>query len=214
MSPNAVSTSVRGIGVAVITSMSGALPLAVIARRWWTPKRCCSSTIASTRSWKTTASWNSACVPMTMSIAPRCDAVEHVGALAALLAAGEDRRCAGRPLGERRDGRKMLAGEDLGRRHQRRLAAGLGGARHGEQRRPPSCRSRHRPAAGAACARARRDRRGSRPAPAPASRSANRAARRGSSPRSRRRRSAGARPAAATCARTSASEIWPASNSS
>ena len=51
MSPNAVSTSVRGIGVAVITSMSGASPLAVIARRWCTPKRCCSSTTASTRSW-------------------------------------------------------------------------------------------------------------------------------------------------------------------
>ena len=33
ISPKAVSTSVRGMGVAVITSMSGALPLAVMARR-------------------------------------------------------------------------------------------------------------------------------------------------------------------------------------
>jgi hypothetical protein len=33
MSPKAVSTSVRGIGVAVITSMSGASPLALMASR-------------------------------------------------------------------------------------------------------------------------------------------------------------------------------------
>ena len=32
MSPKAVSTSVRGIGVAVITSMSGASPLAVMRK--------------------------------------------------------------------------------------------------------------------------------------------------------------------------------------
>ena len=96
MSPKAVSTSVRGIGVAVITSMSGASPLAVIASRWCTPKRCCSSTIASTRSWKTTASWNSAWVPTTMSIAPDCEAVEDFGALAAFFAAGEDCRASGR----------------------------------------------------------------------------------------------------------------------
>ena len=54
MSPKEVSTSVRGIGVAVITSMSGASPLAVSASRWWTPKRCCSSTTTSARSWNST----------------------------------------------------------------------------------------------------------------------------------------------------------------
>ena len=133
MSPKAVSTSVRGIGVAVITSMSGALPLAVIARRWCTPKRCCSSTIASTRSWNTTASWNSAWVPMTISVVPDAMPSRIIGALAAFLAAGEDCRLQAGPRGERGDGREMLAGQDLGRRHQRRLAAGFGGARHGEQ---------------------------------------------------------------------------------
>ncbi len=46
MSPKEVSTSVRGIGVAVITSTSTASPLAASARRWCTPKRCCSSTTA------------------------------------------------------------------------------------------------------------------------------------------------------------------------
>ena len=37
-------------------------------------------------------------------------------------------------FGERRDGGEMLARQDLGRRHQRGLAAGLDGARHGQQR--------------------------------------------------------------------------------
>ena len=134
MSPKAVSTSVRGIGVAVITSMSGASPLAVSARRWCTPKRCCSSTTASARSRKTTASWNSACVPTTMSIAPVARPARIVGALAALFAAGQDRGRSPAALGQRRDGREMLARQDFGRRHQRRLAAGLDRARHGEQR--------------------------------------------------------------------------------
>ena len=155
MSPKAVSTSVRGIGVAVITSMSGALPLAVIARRWWTPKRCCSSTIASTRSWKTTASWNSACVPMTMSIAPEAMPVEYLGALAALFAAGQDRRAAGRPArraarwSQNAGGRgfRSAPSAPIGRRLRRRAPWRAG--------RPRSCRSRRRPAAGAACARAR-----------------------------------------------------------
>ena len=62
-----------------------------------------------------------------------CDAVEDVGALAALFAAGEDRGRQAGARGERRDGGEMLAREDFGRRHQGRLAAGLGGARHGEQ---------------------------------------------------------------------------------
>ncbi|GJE46839.1 hypothetical protein AEGHOMDF_6048 [Methylobacterium soli] len=70
MSPKKVSASVRGIGVAVITRKSTASPLAPRARRWCTPKRCCSSTTARPRSWNTTLSWNTAWVPTRMSIAP------------------------------------------------------------------------------------------------------------------------------------------------
>ena len=59
---------------------------------------------------------------------------EHLGALAAALAAGQDRdRDAGRG-GERRDRVEMLARQDLGRRHQRGLAAGLDHGGGGEQR--------------------------------------------------------------------------------
>ena len=61
--------SVRGIGVAVITSWCGTWlpdsPLSRSARRWCTPKRCCSSTIASASEAKATLSCISACVPTT-----------------------------------------------------------------------------------------------------------------------------------------------------
>ena len=50
------------------------------------------------------------------------------------VAAGQKHRLDAGRLGERRDGRKMLAGEKLGRRHQRGLAAGLDHIRHGDQR--------------------------------------------------------------------------------
>ena len=59
---------------------------------------------------------------------------EQFVALAAALAAGEDRdRDAGRG-GERRDGVEMLARQDFGRRHQRGLAAAFDHGRGGEQR--------------------------------------------------------------------------------
>ena len=60
----------RGIGVAVITSMSGAAPLAESARRWCTPKRCCSSTTTRPRRWNSTPAWKSACVPTTICASP------------------------------------------------------------------------------------------------------------------------------------------------
>ncbi len=80
-------------------------------------------------------------------------------ALAALLAAGQDRHPQSCALGQRRDRGEMLPGKDFGRRHQRRLSAGLDRARHGKQR--------HHGLAGAdvalqqpaACARAPRGRR-------------------------------------------------------
>ena len=132
-----------------------------------------------------------------MSIAPSPSPASVVGALAALFAAGQDRDAQAGALGQRRDRGEMLAGQDFGRRHQRRLAAGLDGARHGEQR--------HHRLAGADIALQQaqhalglaRGRRRSRPAPVPASRSANRAGRRAALRRRGRRRSAAGRTAAA-----------------
>ena len=60
--------------------------------------------------------------------------LQHLGALAAAFAAGEDRDADAGGFGERRDGREMLARQDFGRRHQRRLPAGLDHGRGGEQR--------------------------------------------------------------------------------
>ncbi len=49
---------------------SSARPSPRSARRCATPKRCCSSTIASPSRWNSTASWISACVPTTSWAAP------------------------------------------------------------------------------------------------------------------------------------------------
>ncbi len=64
-SPYTVSASVRGMGVAVITSTSGLQPLRRSTARCITPKRCCSSTTTSPRRANVTASCTSACVPTT-----------------------------------------------------------------------------------------------------------------------------------------------------
>ncbi len=72
-SPKTVIATVRGIGVAVMTRTCGREPsrdFAARAARCSTPKRCCSSTTTSARSWKSTFSWISACVPMTMPASP------------------------------------------------------------------------------------------------------------------------------------------------
>ena len=50
----------------------------------------------------------------------------------AVAAGQQGERDAGR-LGERRDGGVVLAGQELGRRHQRGLRAGLDGGQHGEE---------------------------------------------------------------------------------
>ena len=124
----------RGIGVAVITSVSGAAPLAESARRWCTPKRCCSSMTARPRRWNSTPDWKSACVPTAICRSAARDPLERLAPLGRAHAAGEQHGLDARRLGERRDGRKMLARQKLGRRHQRRLAAGLDDVGHGEQR--------------------------------------------------------------------------------
>ena len=68
--------------------------------------------------------------------------------------------------GERLQGRVMLAREDLGRRHQRRLRAGSRPRSASPAARRRSCRCRHRPAAAASCGAAPPCRRRSRRSPA------------------------------------------------
>ena len=63
----------RGIGVAVMCSTCGASPAGALrssARRWLTPKRCCSSTTATASRSKDTASSISACVPTSSFSSP------------------------------------------------------------------------------------------------------------------------------------------------
>ena len=78
-SANSVIARVRGIGVALIMSMCGssASPSGLLsaslprrARRWATPKRCCSSMIARPSRAKRTCSSITACVPTTSAASP------------------------------------------------------------------------------------------------------------------------------------------------
>ena len=68
------------------------------------------------------------------SISPAASARENVLALAAALAPGEDGEPDAGGRGERRDGGKMLARQNFGRRHEGRLPAGLDHMRRGKQR--------------------------------------------------------------------------------
>ena len=95
---------------------------------------------------------------------------QDVAARAAALAPGQQRDLQAGGLRHRRDGGEVLPGQDLGRRHDGGLAAGLDHRRAGQQARRPSCPSRRRPAAGAACGAAGRDRPRCRPARGPATR--------------------------------------------
>ena len=155
----------RGIGVAVITRISTASPLAESARRCCTPKRCCSSTTARPRSRKATLSWISAWVPTAMSMAPEARALQRTSPLGRRVAPGDQGEAHAGLERARREAGEVLAREDLGRRHHHRLAAALDDVGHGEERDQASCPSRRRPAAAAACAPALRGRRGFRPAP-------------------------------------------------
>ena len=122
------------MGVAVITRTSVAPPLAVSARRWWTPKRCCSSTTTSAEIVEGDAGLEEGVGADQQVDGAVGEAGEDRLALAALLAAGEDGEADAGGLGQRRDGAGVLANQQLGRRHQRRLAAGLDDVRGGEQR--------------------------------------------------------------------------------
>ena len=75
-----VMASVRGMGVALMLSWCGTMrprtvsPFLVSARRWPTPKRCCSSTMDRPSRWNSTWSWISACVPTTSCTLPSATA--------------------------------------------------------------------------------------------------------------------------------------------
>ncbi len=60
--------------------------------------------------------------------------VDDLRALAAALAPGEERDAQARRSAEVADGLEMLARQELGRRHQRRLRARFHGGGHGQQR--------------------------------------------------------------------------------
>ena len=70
-SPKTVIATVRGMGVAVITSRCGNSPWGPRRpSRCSTPKRCCSSTTTKPRSLNSTPSESSACVPITIWAVP------------------------------------------------------------------------------------------------------------------------------------------------
>ena len=155
----------RGIGVAVITSTSGASPLVDSASRWCTPKRCCSSTTT------------------------RPSRRNHAGLEERMRADGDLRLPGGDPLqrlaraparGPCRSGarprcrlppRAARWWKNAGGPEARSAPSAPPGRRprrHAPWRsaRRSSCRSRHRPAAAAACGSRRRGRARSRQAPA------------------------------------------------
>ena len=63
----------------------------------------------------------------------RFESVADRGTRAPLLAPGQQRNRYARQRRQRLDRRQMLAGQDFGRRHQRRLMAGLDRRQHGEK---------------------------------------------------------------------------------
>ena len=117
-----------------MTRMSAASPLAPRSMRWRTPKRCCSSTIARRRSRKATSSLEEGVGADEDAGLAGGERPELPGALAALVAAGQEGEADAGDIGERPQRLEVLARQDLGRGHQRRLAAGLDGGEHGEER--------------------------------------------------------------------------------
>ena len=93
-SPNTVSASERGIGVADMASRCGLSAFCVSARRWPTPKRCCSSITASPSRGSSTDSENSACVPTTIETDAVLEPARELVALARRRRAGEQAPCA------------------------------------------------------------------------------------------------------------------------
>ena len=100
------------------------------ARAGATPKRCCSSTTQTARLANSTSASISAWVPTTRPSSPAASRARVSRRRAAGVAPGEQRerdRLAGEQPVERR---RVLLGERLGRRHQRRLVARLERPQH------------------------------------------------------------------------------------
>ena len=134
MSPYCASVRLRGIGVAVITSRSAALALCAEVHALAHPEAVL-----------LVDDGEAEVAEGDVLLEERVGADEDVdlagrqrgepgGALGALVAAGQDVEPHPGGLGERLQRQEVLAGEDLGRGHQRRLAAGLDGGEHGEER--------------------------------------------------------------------------------
>ena len=137
--------TVRGIGVAVMTSTCGAVPLARSASRCSTPKRCCSSMTTRPRSLNSTPSLSSAWVPTTMPASPSRCLSQRGPARGGAERAGQQRDpgrlvraaelAATRQRTEQLTQRPgVLLGEHLGRGEQCRLAAAVDDGEHRPQR--------------------------------------------------------------------------------
>ena len=72
-SPYSIKANVLGIGVAVITKVSGLFPFAAIAVLCFTPNLCCSSVTTKPKFLNVTFSVIKACVPISTSISPFCN---------------------------------------------------------------------------------------------------------------------------------------------
>ena len=163
MSPKYVRTNVRGIGVAVMTSISAAAPFSP------RPDADGRQTMLFVDHGKPEVAEDNAFLKQGMGADHNIDAAsastgEGFSARSSRVAAGEERQSEPGGFAERRESLMMLAGENFGRRHQRRLPPGLDDRRHGKQSNNASCRIRHRLAKAAACGSARQDRRRFRPA--------------------------------------------------
>ncbi len=162
-SPYFASASVRGIGVAVMCSTCGAsrspidsppgtapAPFPSSAARWRTPKRCCSSTTATASARKRTSGSINACVPTISPSSPLASLPRVSSRRRAVVepvsSAAEHRLGADQPL----QGREVLLGERLRRRHQRGLQPVLDRSAASRTAPPPSSRCPPPPSAASA----------------------------------------------------------------
>ncbi len=114
--------------------MSGCSPLARSAARCMTPKRCCSSMIASPSSRNAIGSSTSACVPTTRWSDPPASSASSLAPLLRRRRAGQERDPEPRRLEQAPDVDVVLLGEDFGRRHERDLEAVLHRDQGGHER--------------------------------------------------------------------------------
>ncbi len=112
-----------------MTSRSALAPFPRSPSRWLTPKRCCSSTIASDSRLKATASSSRAWVPNATCSSPSASRREHAAALRGRRRTREQRPCHPCASSSGPTRRGVLRRQHLRRRHHRGLRAGVGGNR-------------------------------------------------------------------------------------